>query len=121
MFSAKYFYLIVFFISWNTCFSQEKNVDLDNKFLPKSIYVKNILNENNSTFLINNKLKLKRYKFLYQEVVKIEDGYFTIPLKNISKPSYFVFEAYKDYYNKRNLEKSFFDISKLYYPYIPKK
>ena len=121
MFSAKYFYLMVFFISWNICFSQEIKIELDNTELPKSIYVKNILLEKNSTFLTNNRLNLKQYKFVFLDVQKIEDGYFTIPLKNIAKPSDFIFETYKDIYNKRALEKSFFDISKLYYPHMPKK
>jgi len=121
MFSNKIYVIIVFFISFNYVFSQEINVELDNLVLPKSIYSKNILTEINSTFLINNKLKLKQYKFVFLDVQKIEDGYFTIPLKNITKPSDFIFETYKDIYNKRALEKSFFDISKLYFPYIPKK
>lgn len=121
MFSNKFYFIILFFISFNTCFSQEINVELDTTILPKSIYSKNVLLENNSTFLTNNRLNLKEYKFVFLDVEKIEDGYFSIPLKNISKPSYFVFETYKDIYNKRALEKSFFDISKLYFPYIPRK
>jgi len=121
MFSTKLFFLFVWFISYNTCFSQEKSIGKENQLLPTSIYSKNILSEKNSTFLINNKLKLKDYKFVFLDVKKIKEGYFTIPLKNISKPSDFIFETYKDIYIKRALEKSFFDISKLYSPYMPIK
>jgi hypothetical protein len=121
MFSNKIFFIVVFFININTCFSQKTNVDLDTTLLPKSIYSKHILSENNSAFLINNKLNLKQYKFLFLDVAKIEEGYFTIPLKDISKRSNFVYETYKDIYNKRALEQSFFDVSMLYLPYIPKK
>ena len=118
--SLNKFYLIVaFFIAYNTCFSQEIKVAKENTLLPKSIYSKNFLTKKNSTFLTNNKLNLKQYKFVYLDVKSIEDGYFTIPLKNISKPSDFVFETFKDLQNKRNLEQSFFDISKLYLPHIP--
>lgn len=89
--------------------------------LPNSIYSENILSDKNSTFLIHNKLKLKNYKFVFLDVDIINDGYFTIPLKNIAKPSSFVFETFKDIQNKRNLELSFFDVSKLYLPYYPRK
>jgi len=118
MFSNKFYVIILFFSSLNYVLSQEINVELGTTVLPKSIYSKNILTEKNSTFLTNNKLNLKQYKFVFLDVKKIEDGYFTIPLKNIAKPSDFIFETYKDIYNKRNLEKSFFDISKLYSPYV---
>lgn len=120
MFLNKFYFILIFFIGFNCVFSQEINIELDNTELPKSIYSKSILIEKNSNFLTNNKLNLKQYKFVFLDVQKIEDGYFTIPLKNIAKPSDFIFETYKDIYNKRALEKSFFDISKLYYPYIPK-
>ena len=118
MFSNKFYVIILFFSSLNYVLSQEINVELGTTVLPKSIYSKNILTEKNSTFLTNNKLNLKQYNFVFLDVKKIEDGYFTIPLKNIAKPSDFIFETYKDIYNKRNLEKSFFDISKLYSPYV---
>lgn len=121
MFSKKIFLIITFLIACNTSFSQELSVDLETTLLPKSIYSKNILTDINSTFITNNKLNLKQYKFVFLDVQKIDEGYFTIPLKNISKPSEFVFETFKDIQNKRNLEESFFDINKLYLPYIPKK
>lgn len=121
MFSNKFYLLVVFFIAYNTCFSQEVKIDSVTALLPKSIYSKNILNDENSTFLTNNKLSLKQYKFVFIDVKSIDDGYFTIPLKHISKPSDFVFETFKDIQNTRNLEQSFFDINKLYLPHIPKK
>jgi len=121
MFSNKFYVIILFFSSLNYVLSQEINVELGTTVLPKSIYSKNILTEKNSTFLTNNKLNLKQYKFVFLDVKKIKDGYFTIPLKDIAKPSDFIFETYKDIYNKRALEKSFFDISKLYSPYMPIK
>lgn len=121
MFFNKFCFIIVFFVGFNYSFSQEINVELDTTILPKSIYSKSILLENNSTFLTNNRLNLKQYKFVFLNVERVEDGYFSIPLKKINKPSDFVFETFKDIQNKRALEKSFFDISKLYLPYIPKK
>ncbi|UMB60072.1 hypothetical protein MHL31_13425 [Lutibacter sp. A80] len=121
MFSNKYYLLIVFFITYATCFSQEVKVTSENTLLPKSIYSKNIITNLNSTFLTNNKLNLKQYKFAFIDINQIDNGYFLIPLKNISKLSNFVFESYKELQNKRDLEQSFFDVSKLYLPRTPKK
>lgn len=119
--SKRIFLLLTFLITYTTCFAQEKSLYTNNNFLPKSIYTKNILNNYNSTFLTNNRLNLKQYKFAYLDVRKLSENNFIIPLSNINKPSNFIFDTYKDIYNKRNLEKSFFDVSKLYLPYIPEK
>ena len=116
----KFYLLAAFFIAYNTCVSQEVKLDSLSALLPKSIYTKNIATEINSSFQIQNKLNLTNFNFFYLDVQKIDDGYFTIPLKDIGKQSDFVFETYKDIQNKRNLEQSFFDINKLYLPHIPK-
>jgi len=107
------------FFSIVASFSQQINNESENLFLPKSIYSLNISTKDVSAFNIQNKLNIKQYKFIPLNVYNIEDGYFSIPLKNIKKPSDFIFETYKDKYAKRNLEKSFFDINKLYLPYTP--
>jgi len=121
MFTNKFYLLVVFFITYNTCFAQEVKVSSEKTTLPKSIYSKDILNNQHSTFITNNKLNLKQYKFVFVDVNNVEDGYFSIPLKNINKASNFVFETYKDIQNKRDLEQSFFDVSKLYLPRNLKK
>ncbi|UMB53473.1 hypothetical protein MKD41_14190 [Lutibacter sp. A64] len=121
MFSNKFYLLILFFITYNICFSQETKVVFKDSLLPKSIYSKDILNDKYSTFITNNKLNLKQYKLLFVDINNIENGYFSIPLKNINKASDFVFETFKDLQNKRDLEQSFFDVSKLYLPRNPKK
>ena len=122
MFLKKYFFtIIISLITIVTGFSQETNNDTENLRLPKSIYLLNISTETNSIINLNNKLNLNENKFAVLDINSIEKGYFSIPLKNISKQSEFVFETYKDLVDKRNLEKSFFKISKLYLPRNPKK
>ncbi|WP_298363289.1 hypothetical protein [uncultured Lutibacter sp.] len=103
-------------------FSQEKKIEQEHTTLPISIYT---TIENSSSFntisSFNNSSDLSIYRFASFNYHLLKKGYFSIPFKKLKKSNDYVTETYKNIYNKRNLEKSFFDVSKLYLPYIPKK
>ncbi|WP_111706336.1 hypothetical protein [Lutibacter citreus] len=113
--------IVVFFFSIGTSFSQKINRDSENTSLPKSIYSLNISTEINSLLNVKNNLNSDESKFVFLDLQNISEGYFTIPLKNIAKRSDFIFKTYKDKYDRQNLEKSFFDLSKIYLPHLPEK
>lgn len=87
--------------------------------IPTSIYVSLPTSTSlNSSINLNERIKLDSYKFVYLNTNSIEEGYFTIPIQNNNtKISSYVFDTYQEIYNKLNLEKSFFKISKLYQPF----
>jgi hypothetical protein len=122
-FNKIYIILFSLFLTTFNVFSQENIKKSENPVLPISIYtVIDTTTNFNSLFSINNRLNFKDYAFVYLDEKKLRDGYFTIPIENITKtPSMFIYETYMDTYHKRNLEKAFFKVSDLYKPFIPPK
>jgi len=116
-------FLVVLFTS-TILFSQEKEdfKKLDS-VIPPSIYsFKATTPSFNSKFSLNSRLNFEQYHFLYLNVQSLENNYHAYPFAYLGeKPSTLIFEAYKKNYYKRQLESSFFNISKLYLPYIPEK
>jgi hypothetical protein len=105
-------------------FSQEKvDSKLSDTIIPHSIYsIKSTTPSFISKYSLNNRLNFEQYQFLFLDKKSIENGYYAFPITHLGrKPSMFIYETYKDIYDKRNLEISFFDLSKLYLPYIPEK
>lgn len=81
----------------------------NSKTLPISIYTLNTFSiDYNSYSLLNKKLNLTNFKFVFVKAEDLDNNIFSIETNNIGKkPSEFIFDDYKRYQNN-NLLKGFF-------------
>lgn len=108
--------LVVFCLTTFIGFSQEKSIDEKGVTIPTSIYIPSQMKfDLNSVSLVNDRLDLKNYTFLYLDTRNIEDGYFTLPLSSIGQtPTKYIYDTYSKVYHTKNLKQAFFKVSDLY-------
>lgn len=108
-------FIFLFFITLG--FSQENQSTIKDAKIPISIYhiSTKVSTDLNNSLTINNRLNLKSLKFIVFDKKSIEEGYFTIPLCNLSQlPTEFIYDSYNRIYQNSILKQAFFKVSDLY-------
>ena len=99
-------FLFVLFLSYTFSLSAQENKK-ESKNLPLSIYTFVSAKNLNSFSVINKKLNLSNFDFVYVNSLDLDYNLFSLDFRNMGKvPSEFIYDDYKRYQNN-NLLKGF--------------
>lgn len=100
----KFNFLVLFILFLSSSVYGQKISNLQKK-VPVSIYTIQGIKDVNGFSLLNKKLKLNSFDFIFTDLIDLDTGFASIAFKDIGKtPTKLIYDDYKSYYDNNFLK-----------------